>query len=246
MHLELTRMKASGAVALAFLAVAALGGCGSSGMKTATGPTLGPAELGLPEGACAATGYVILERERLVGRFPAALAVVKLREASGKDASRGWQAATLKEEQAVWWNSLFNTAPAIREVLVMSERTPGPPGAGVSGLTAKARRLDARLCLVYGPAATGPQEAALIGALLDTHSGRAIARIQAQATSVDFQARRADAPSGDRRHVDPQYLVDRKFQQQVRLCVDELIGRNSLLAPPGATAPETAPSPESP
>lgn len=224
-------------MALAFLAVVVLGGCGSSGMKGATGPTLGPAELGLPEGTCAATGYVILGGERSGVHFPAALAVVKLRAAAEGEGSGGWQAASLKQEQAVWWNSLFNTAPAIREVIVMGERTAGPPGKGISGLVAKARRLNAGLCLVYGPAAAGPEEAALIGVLLDARTGRPVARVQARATSADFQARRADAPSGDRRHVDPQHLVDRKFEQQVRRCVDELIGRDALSAPAGAAPP---------
>jgi hypothetical protein len=241
MYLKQTQLKAVGAVVVAFLAVAALSGCESSGLNGAAGPTLGPAELTLPEGACPASGYVLFEHGDTVGRFPAALAVVKLRQGSGR-----WQAATLKEEQAVWWNSLFNTTPAIREVVVMSERTAGAAGAGAPGMVAKARRLDAGLCLVYGPAGGGKKEAALIGALFDARNGRAIARVQAQATEADFQARRKDAPSGDRRHVDPQYLVDRKFEQQVRLCVSELIARDSMFAPSEQTPPETTTSPESP
>lgn len=218
-------LMATSALALAFLA--AMAGCDSSGRHGATGPMMAPADLSLPESSCPSSGYVLVDEGRWSGRFPVALAVAKLHTAPGG----GWQAMTLKEEQAVWWNSLFNTSSAIREVIVMGERTAGPPGSGPVGMIGKARRLDAALCLVYGPASTGVKEAGLIGALYDTFTGRPVARIQAQATEADFQSRRSDAPSGDRRHVDPQYLVNRKFEQQVRMCIDELITRDAQQPP---------------
>jgi hypothetical protein len=243
MCLELTKKTAAWAVAAAFLGLLLTAGCGESSRHQTIGLRIGPTDLGLPEGACAATGFVILEPRGTTGRFPLALAVARLKEMSGETAG-DWQAVSLKEEQATWWNSLFNTVPAVREVIVMGERTAGPPATGISGLVGKAKRLNARLCLVYGLMGAEPEEAALIGALYDTLTGSAIARIQAQATSADFQPKRADAPNGDQRHIDPQYLAARKFDRQVRACVVELIRRDSQLAPEDKQPPPAAPAGE--
>lgn len=238
MCLELTKKAVNWAATVAFLGLLLTAGCGDSN-RHAAGPRLGPADLGLPEGDCAATGYVILEPMRSTGRFPLALAVAKLKERAG--ANDEWQIASLKEEQATWWNSLFNTVPAVREVIVLGERSAGPSAAGMAGVVGKAKRLDARLCLIYGPAGSGPKEASLIGALYDTMTGRAVARIQTQASPADFQKRRPDGLSGDKRHVDPEYLAARKFEQQIRACVAELIKRDSPVTPPELMAPQTAP-----
>lgn len=236
MRCERTKKKVAGAVAVAFLVLLLAAGCDSTPKSHPAGPTLAPSDLGLPAGASAASEFAILESRGTAGRFPLALAVARLGAGRDDAVNRGWQIASLKEEQAVWWNSLFNNVPAVREVVIMSAKTAGPPGAGMPALINKARRLNARLCLVFGPAPAGPDEAALIGALFDTQTGQAIARIQAQATPADFQPhRRPDGLQGDRRHVDPQYFADRRFQEQVRDCVLELIKRDAL--PTAASAP---------
>jgi hypothetical protein len=111
----------------------------------------------------------------------------------------------------------------------------------MAGVVGKAKRLDARLCLIYGSAGSGPEEAALIGAVYDTLAGLPVARVQAQATSADFSKKRPDALSGDKRHVDPHYLVARKFEQQVRACVVDLIQRDTPVIPP-EPKPQTQPA----
>lgn len=200
-------------------------GCESSSIVYTAGPTLAPADLGLPGSAGESTGFVIVEPSASSGRFPAALAVAKL--GSAQDSGTPERAVVrLQEEQAVHWNSLFNTTPAVREVVVLNDKTPGPPLRGLPAIVATARRLNAGLCLVYGATAIGPDEAKMIGALLDTEGGRVVAQIQARATPEDHEAQRPDAPKGDLRHLDLEYLVARKFQRLVHQCVIELITRD--------------------
>jgi hypothetical protein len=208
-------------------ALLALAGCGDSRVSMQAGPTFSPADFGVPEQACLPNGFVIFEEGTAAERFPTALAVARLGRIEGQGPSQVWTPAKLKPEQAVYWNSLFDGLPAIREVIVMDERTPGPTGPGAPTLAATAGRLNAGLCLVYGPAAATGDEAALIGTLLDTRDGHTLACIQARATQADFQPQRLDAPRGDERNVDLKYLVARKFERQVRLCVTELVSRSS-------------------
>jgi len=105
----------------------------------------------------------------------------------------------------------------------------------VRTVVAAAARLNAGLCLVYGPGEAGSGQTALIGALLDTRTGKAVACIQVQATSEDFEPKGEDRPRGDRRHVDPEYLAARKFERQVRACVMELVARDTA---PAMTRPD--------
>lgn len=201
-------------------------GCADSHIVYQPGPTLAPSDLGLPGGAEAPSGYLILEPASSEGRFPTALAVARLGNPAGEGAA-SLPVVTLGEEQAVRWNSLLDMNPGIRETIVLNERTPGPPLRGLPAIAATARRLNAGLCLVYGAAAAGPDEAALIGALLDTANGQVVAHIQARATPEDHQPKPPDAPEGDLRHLDLEYLATCKFQRFVRECITELITRDT-------------------
>lgn len=206
------------------LALLVAGGCDS--VTVERGPVVSASELGLPEGLGDTTGFVLLEDQSSSGRFPGALAVARWRELGSETEPACRQLITLKPEQAVHWNSLFNSVPAIREVIMLRQETSGPAGAGVKAVAANAARFDARLCLVYGAAAAEPDSAALIGVLLDTNDGSPVAYIQARATPADFEAPRPDGMQGDRRHVDVVYLATRRFQDEVRRCVLALIQRD--------------------
>lgn len=207
------------------LTVLGMWGCTHSRIVYEAGPTLAPSDLGLPERADPSTGYDILEAGRSRGRFPTALAVARLGIANNEETFHRL-VVTLPEVQAIRWNSLFDTNPGIREVIVLNEKTPGPPLRGLPAVTATARRLNAGLCLVYGSTATGPEEAALIGGLIETATGQTVAHIRAQATSADYETKRPDAPAGDLRHLDLEYLVMRKFQRLLQQCVTELVTRD--------------------
>jgi len=208
-------------------------GCESSRVVYETGPTLAPADLGLPETGCASTGFLILEPGSSIGRFPTALAVAGL---EGRDENGALAVVSLDSQEALRWNSVFDAAPAIREVIVLNEKTPGPPLKGPPAVTATAKRLNAGLCLIYGRTAWGPDETALVGALVDTGDGHVVAQVQARATAADHEPLRPDRPKGDLRHLDLQYLVAGKFRRVVRECVVELIKRDKQ-------PPEQRPSP---
>lgn len=215
---------------------AGLAGCGRE-MKGYTGPVLAPADLGLSEAVCPAEGFRIIRDQPSTGRFPGAMAVIRLEPAEnpGPEDPR-WRVGTLLEEQGAYWNSLFNATPEIRELMILNRRTPWVRGAGIEALAATAQRLSARLCLVYGPAQAQPEEAALMGNLLDSQTGESLACVSATATPADFEAARPDRQSGDQRHRDVEYLAARKFETLVKQCVIELIRRD-------ATPTTTRPSP---
>ena len=186
------------------------------------GPTLTVADLGGTGAHCPPTGFVVLEAQS-EGRWPAALAVAFIDEAA--DGS-GWHISTLKEETATWWNQLFTTVPVVREVLVMDRLTLVSPSDDVDVIVATALRLNTSLVLLYGHASAPEGQAALTGVIRDTQTGRPIALVRAQAGPADYTAHRVDTIDEDMKHIDPDYLVARKFEQQVRQCVLELISRD--------------------
>ncbi|MEP0842363.1 MAG: hypothetical protein HRF43_06590 [Phycisphaerae bacterium] len=220
-------------VGLGILFVAFPSGCESK-MKGYTGPVLAPADLGIVEGTCPENGYRLVGDEPSTGRFPSALAVVRVEPTAGSGDDPPWRLSHLKEEQAVYWNSLFNTTPEIRELMILNPKTPLARGRGVKAIAATAGRLSAGVCLVYGPAHAQADEAALLGHLLDSRTGASLACIASTAGPADFETARPDRPNGDRRHQDVQYLAARRFERLVRDCVIELIRRDSA---PAATRP---------
>jgi len=205
------------------------------------GPTLAGSDLGLEKIECPPTGFVILERRGSHGRFPGALAVARLHrpdmpEEDTDSASRSWQIETMKEEQATYWTKLFNTVPELREVVVLDRLSVGSPDADLAAITVSAGRVQADLCLIFGPSPAEPGHSGLTGAIMDTHTGRLVAFVQAQAGPADFQPPPEDRFEEDLRHQDCNYLVARKFEHQVWCCLVELIGRDQPL-------PTTLPSP---
>ncbi len=206
------------------------------------GPTLASLELGAERLPADPTGFVLLSQEPSVGRFPNALAVARLEPPQGgfapEDLGEGprenWWVRTIRWEEAMNWNRLCNTVPSIREVIVLDRFTTVRPDARPEEITVSARRLEAGLCLVYGPSPAEAGYAGLWGVIADTASNTRVAFVQAQAGPKDFQPPPADRPSEDLRHVDPNYLAERKFQQEVRKCLLALIAMDS---PPATTQP---------
>ena len=203
------------------------GGCGEKEPPPVAyiGPTLTAADLGGTGAPCPPTGYVVLQAES-EGRWPAALAVAFIHEAP--DGS-GWQIATLKEEQATWWNQLFNTVPVVRQVLVMERLSLISPTDDIDAIMAKAWRLKTELILLYGHASAPEGQVALTGVIRDTRIGNSVALVRAQAGPADYADHRVDTVEEDMRHIDPEYIAARKFEQQVRQCVLDLISRDTSL-----------------
>ena len=196
-----------------------------------TGPTLTAADLGGRDVRLPATGYTILQ-ERSQGRFPGALGVAFIDHVSnnpfGTDPQ--WQIANLPEEDGTWWNQLFNTVPPMREVLMMDAMSVITPTDDVETIVHAANRLKMNLCLIYARTAAQPLHAALIGTLYDTNTRELVAVVRADAGPEDFGPPREDTLEEDYRHCDADYLVKRRFEQQARACVLDLISRDQPLA----------------
>ena len=205
------------------------------------GPTLASSDLGVEQPMPEPTGFTLLETQVSQGRFPGALAVARLMPPRGffkpdnSDATRErWWIGTIKWEEAMGWNRLGNQIPDLREVIVLDRFTTAQPDGELEVLAASARRLEGGLCLVYGPGPAKPEHAGLWGVILDTQTAAKVAFVQAQAGPADYEPPHADRRAEDMRHRDPNYLVRRKFQHQVRQCILALIERD---LPPTATQP---------
>jgi len=137
----------TGLVLLCVLGVAITGGCSKPTPPPVaySGPTLSVDHLGFKEAPRPDTGYVILETEPSQGRFPAAMAVARLDQPSlweqrnGVPADR-WQLGTIPEEQATYWNALFNTVMPVREVVVLDRRSVEMPTSDVRRISLSANR----------------------------------------------------------------------------------------------------------
>ncbi len=202
------------------------GGCAENEVTLETGPTLAPADLGIAKGSPPTSGYVLLDAQTSQGRFPAALAIARLGPAQNLGVESGWQVISLKTEQAMYWNSLLRTMPDIREVIVLDHQAMADANASIPEIAAAAKRRQAGLCFVYGPAAAADDHVAYLGVMVDTNSSRHLAIIRAEAGPADYQPPREDRLREDLRDSDAQFLAARKLETQVKRCVLELIGRD--------------------
>lgn len=206
------------------------------------GPTLASEQLGVTDPPADPTGFVILERRPTVGRFPGAVAVCRLEPPKGYFAPEDrdentrhlWWVRTIHWEEAMGWNDLCNRIPAIRELIVLDKYATINPDSDLSEITRVAGRQEAGLCLVYGPAPAGPDNAGLWGVILDTQTGEQVAFLRAEAGPVDYEPPRSDRLEKDWRHRDPNYLAVVRFQQEVRKCLLALIHRDEA---PATTQP---------
>lgn len=204
-----------------------------------SGPTLAAADLGMPQPVeTGENAFVILETDSSEDRFPAALAVVRLDRPDplfvcGEHlfvAERGWEVATLREEEAAYWNGLLNNVPESRAVFVLDRASVISPDCDLDRVIRSARRIDVDLCLIYGPRMVRDDCAGLAGAIIDTHTGEHVAYVQSEAGPLDFEPPRPDRPKYDRSHQDVNYLAARRFEREVRKCMLELIARDRRAA----------------
>lgn len=234
---RLSAMIAAGTVVLL---VAGVAGCRKEkALVYYTGPVMPAGEIDAGSEALPTTGYRIVEAERSVGRFPGALAVARLAppgpiRISDDGVRTHWRITTIPEEEATYWNALFNRFPRIREVIVLDAVAVTWPEADHQEMNAASQRLKADLCLIYGPADAPVNSAALAGVILDAHTGEPVAHLRAQAGPSNYEPPHDDTFKEDLRYRDPAYLAARRFELQARRCMDELIRRDQ---PPPSTLP---------
>lgn len=242
-----TRIRCCGLVLALFIGLIFTGGCQKPEPPPVAymGPTLASADLGLVEPVdTEANGFVILETAASKGRFPAALAVVRLDQPNPLfvsdeplfTAERGWEVSTLKEQEAAYWNGLLKTVPMTRGVFVLDRRSVVSPNCDLDQVIRAVRRVNIELCLIYGPRLASDDSAAFAGVIIDTETGTRLAYIQSEAGVFDFEPPRPDRPKNDRSHQDVNYLAARRFEREARGCIIELINRDQ-------PAPTTQPSP---
>ncbi len=214
------------------------------------GPTLAGDDLGVKASGVSKTGFDILETHSSTGRFPGAVAVARLVKPGNffkSDNAQRWEVGEIGFEEAITWNSLGNRVPAIREMIVLDKLSTVSPTANIREIAGSARRLEAGLVLIYGPApVTEDEHAALWGVIVDSTTADKVAFVQAAAGPGDYEPPHADRRKEDRRHWDVNYLARDKFQKQVRQCLLALIDRDR---PPATTQPnpwQTKPAKEQP
>lgn len=233
-------------LAAAIGAVAGLPGCAEKPEPSPlaySGPTLACADLGLVEPVeTMNTGFVLLSKEQSSGRFPAAMAVVRLDQPDPLFADdhhlfvseRNWEVGTLKEEEATYWTTLLKTVPQSRAIMVMDSLSVVTPDVCLTEVIRSMRRLGIELCLIYGPKAAPDESAALAGVMIETATGQYLAYVQAQADVQDYEPPRPDRPEKDLSHRDVNYLAARKFEREVQRCY---LALTELDGPPTSTQP---------
>jgi len=206
------------------------------------GPTLTCADLGVADVSGYQTEFLLLDKEPSVGRFPTGLAVARLRPPGAffvpvteNAQCRNWRIDNIPINESVWWNKLFNTVHDIREVTVFDDRVIQAPDDDRSAIIQAAKRLKAGLCLIYGYSpAPDDQSASLAGVIVETATEKPLAYVRATAGPEDFEPPRLDRLKEDLRIKDANYLVARKFEQQVFRGIIGMIEKDQ---PPTSTQP---------
>lgn len=85
------------------------------------------------------------------GRFPAGLSIVRV--AAVEDSFEGMRRVRpidIPVDQAAHWNQLMDTLPAIREMSILRQYGFDPRGTVYQAFLDESRRIDCRLCLMFG------------------------------------------------------------------------------------------------
>ncbi len=242
---QLGRLKAVAAGVVLAGGVMTWCGCQKSAPRVAAydGPTLTARELGLPRSPSDEDGFELLTDLRTEGLFPGAVAVaklvppVRLWAATRRDpvATGTWHIGSIPWEESLGWNELVDNVLGVREVVVLDEGATVMPTRELDAIAEAARRRDASLCLVYGPApARGEDYTALWGVIVRSADALPLASVQVQAGPPDFLPPANDRSRHDLRHIDPDYLAMRKFQRHARAAMLALQARDDR---PTATQP---------
>ena len=207
------------------------------------GPTLTARQLGLEGAPFDRDGFALLVDLRTEGLFPGAAAIARLVPptplwAGSRHravATETWHLGDMPWEEALGWNELVDNVLGIREIVVLDGSATVVPTCALDAIAEAARRREASLCLVYGPAPAREQEsAALWGVIVRSADALPLASVRAQAGPSDFLPPAPDRSREDLRHLDPNYLAMRMFQRHARAALLALQARDDR---PAATQP---------
>ncbi len=203
-----------------------------------SGPTLCSDNFGVGRVECPTTGFAILEKQKTHGRFPCRVAVARLvpapKDPFADPLPTEWALGSIKDEEATYWTSLFNTVPDVQGVTIMDPLNMEHPAANLEKIAATAGAMKTGLCVIFGPGPAQPGSSSVLGVIMDSARSERIACIQALAGPGDFYDPPPDRMDIDQRYEDVNYIAARKFQQQVRQCMEQLRSRD---VPAAATQP---------
>jgi hypothetical protein len=205
-----------------------------------SGPTLCSDNFGVGRVTCPTTGFVVLDKQKSHGRFPCRVSVARLVPAPADPFAdplpTEWALGSIKDEDATYWTSLFNTFVDVQNVTIMDPLNMERPEANLEKIAAVAGEMKTGLCVIFGPGPADAGTASVLGVIMDTARRERIACVQSLAGPEDSLEPSPDRMIGDQRHEDVNYIAIRRFQLQVRLCMEQLRSRD-------VPAPATQPSP---
>lgn len=135
-----------------------------------------PADLGIGDQAITTPGAHRLDTAPSVGRFPAGFSVVRVSAIlDNTSGARCLKTAFIPDDQAAFWNQLFDTLPPIRETTILRDLGIHPRGAKWQDFLRESLRLKCNLCLLYARVDDDAGNAELLGVLWDASSGTPIA-----------------------------------------------------------------------
>lgn len=191
-----------------------------------------------------ANSYTIVEREPSIGRFPAGIAIARIKLQGGVEELPHLELDPLLNHEAVYWNELFDSMPDVRETTLIDQPSVPQRIVTLPMLLKSAQRLRCRFLLVYGANVTSDASARAVGALYDTDTSALIGTLFAEVVippGADLEPP-PTYPKGDKRYKDPSWLTARKLESLFREMIWELIGIDRPPGEPPAVAPaEPAP-----
>jgi hypothetical protein len=218
------------------------GGCSNSSQRSAElaeplDAAPAPGVLGVNAASLPESGFRMLSTDGSIGRFPCAVAVLRVQPAA-LDADQSVEPMPIRAKEAAEWNGLVDLQPYVREVVV-SSRYGLPTGPlPVRRLLEQAAYMGHALCVLYGQQGDAAVDVERTGVLYDTQSRQPLAAYRA-AARLDVKAEKERPTSAS--HEDPrllraEFIVARAFRTAVRDSLQELV----RLDRPAAT---TQPSP---
>lgn len=211
------------------IAVALLGlclmptGCAKKVPPIVYEPPLTMADL-LPGQEAPDNSFELLAEVHTTGRFACGMAIAKFFSEENDDGPTLTLLPLTSAEQARWTEQMRGVS-AIRELTFLRPRNVRLDGPAIENLCAAAARLESAVLLVYAPNGLGPNSAQVYGVLYDTPSREPLAVLHTSSLFLDDEGLETspDECESDEREVDARYQAQRHFEEQVLLCLRELI-----------------------
>ena len=169
-------------------------------------------------------GYVMLDAQPSIGRFPTSVAVssVAMEVSERASGARRSYLPPRPKNEFLMWNSAFDDQMAISEVFPIAQRDLGGGSADPEQVVAAFRALHAGLGFIYATNYNSKVQTEMIGVLYECATAEPIAIFHAQEDSI-VPPPEEDDKSIDLWKYDSRALVRQEFEHLVYDCLRELI-----------------------